>query len=104
MQSPCMTLMLVSTCSYMCNTTVASFTGQTLFLFLIFFASLESMDELSLKAGDLIMLKTRVGSDWLRGRTINGKEGIFPKSYVEVVVSQQYNVSESTLCCLHTVI
>lgn len=51
------------------------------------FASLESMDELSLKAGDLIMLKSRVGSDWLRGRTINGKEGIFPKSFVEVVVS-----------------
>lgn len=45
------------------------------------------MDELSLKAGDLIMLKSRVGSDWLRGRTINGQEGIFPKSFVEVVVS-----------------
>jgi hypothetical protein len=45
------------------------------------------MDELSLKAGDLIMLKSRVGSDWLRGRTIKGKEGIFPKSFVEVVVS-----------------
>ena len=45
------------------------------------------MDEMSLKAGDLIMLKSRIGSDWLRGRTINGKEGIFPKSFVEVVVS-----------------
>ena len=47
----------------------------------------ESMDELTLKAGDLIMLKSRVGSDWLKGKTISGSEGIFPKSYVEIVVS-----------------
>ena len=47
----------------------------------------ESMDELSFKGGDLIMLKARVGKDWLRGKLINGAEGIFPKSYVEIVVS-----------------
>ena len=40
-----------------------------------------------MKAGDLIMLKSRVGSDWLKGKTISGSEGIFPKSYVEIVVS-----------------
>ena len=61
----------------------------------------ESMDELTLKAGDLIMLKTRVGSDWLRGKTIGGTEGIFPKSYVEVVVSCFIvRVSKSLLCGL----
>ena len=55
------------------------------------------MDELSLKAGDLIMLKSRVGSDWLRGRTINGKEGIFPKSFVEVVVRPKRSQSMNSL-------
>ena len=33
------------------------------------------------------MLKTHVGEDWLRGRLMNGNEGIFPKRYVEIVVS-----------------
>ena len=47
----------------------------------------ESMDELTFKAGDLIMLKSRIGSDWLKGKTLSGSEGIFPKSYVEIVVS-----------------
>ena len=47
-------------------------------------------DELSFDAGVLIMLKTRVGSDWLRGRLLNGNEGIFPKEYVEIVVSTRF--------------
>ena len=47
----------------------------------------ESMDELTFKAGDLIMLKTRVGAEWLRGRLLSGEEGIFPKKFVEIVVS-----------------
>jgi len=47
------------------------------------------MDELSFSGGDLIMLKSRVDNDWLRGKLVNGAEGIFPKSYVEVVVSCQ---------------
>ena len=46
----------------------------------------ESMDELSFKSGELIMLKTRYGTNWFRGKLINGKEGIFPNNYVEVVV------------------
>ncbi len=45
------------------------------------------MDELSFKAGELIMLKTRYGDDWFRGQLINGSQGIFPKNFVEVVVS-----------------
>ena len=69
------------------NLTQAIWISSLNILLSIFFFHAESMDELSLKAGDLIMLKSRVGSDWLRGRTINGKEGIFPKSFVEVVVS-----------------
>ena len=45
------------------------------------------MDELSFKEGELIMLKTRVGKEWLRGKLISGKEGIFPCNFVEIVVS-----------------
>ncbi len=45
------------------------------------------MDELSFSEGNLIMLKTRIGKDWLRGKLINGGEGIFPASFVEIVVS-----------------
>lgn len=47
----------------------------------------ESSDELTFKEGDLIMLKSWVGKEWLRGKLINGQEGIFPKTYVEIVVS-----------------
>ncbi len=46
----------------------------------------ESMDELSFKEGDLIMLKSRVDDQWYRGKLVSGREGIFPKGYVEVVV------------------
>ena len=60
---------------------------STNFLLSTISVSIESMDELSFKTGDLIMLKSRVGSDWLRGKTISGSEGIFPKSFVEIVVS-----------------
>lgn len=64
---------------------------STNFLLSTISVSIESMDELSFKTGDLIMLKSRVGSDWLRGKTISGGEGIFPKSFVEIVVSQLLN-------------
>ena len=33
------------------------------------------------------MLKTRYGDSWFRGKLIGGNEGIFPKNFVEVVVS-----------------
>jgi hypothetical protein len=45
----------------------------------------KSMDELSFKEGELIMLKARVGKEWLRGKLVGGQEGIFPRSYVEIV-------------------
>ena len=48
------------------------------------------MDELSFKDGELIMLKTRVGKEWLRGKLVSGQEGIFPRSFVEIVVSIHY--------------
>ena len=55
-------------------------------LIISFFSAPVGDDELSFEAGVLIMLKTHVGSDWLRGRLLNGNEGIFPKKYVEIVV------------------
>lgn len=33
------------------------------------------------------MLKSWVGKEWLRGKLVSGPEGIFPKNYVEIVVS-----------------
>ena len=36
------------------------------------------------------MLKARVGDEWLRGQLVDGGMGIFPKSYVEVVVSETH--------------
>lgn len=45
----------------------------------------ENPEELSFKAGDLIMLKTRYGENWFRGKLINGTSGIFPNNFVEVV-------------------
>lgn len=47
----------------------------------------ENPEELSFKAGDLIMLKTHYGEGWFRGKLIGGGAGIFPKNFVEVVVS-----------------
>ena len=29
------------------------------------------------------------GDEWLRGRTLKGEEGIFPKAFVEIVVSNE---------------
>ncbi|CAI8050943.1 SH3 domain-containing protein 19 [Geodia barretti] len=45
----------------------------------------QTEDELSFKEGDLIMLKTRVGRKWLRGKLVTGQEGIFPRNFVEIV-------------------
>ncbi|XP_033095717.1 SH3 domain-containing protein 19-like isoform X2 [Anneissia japonica] len=40
-------------------------------------------DELSIRTGDTITIVEAVGDDWLRGR-LNGKEGIFPRNFVEM--------------------
>lgn len=49
-----------------------------------------SSDELSFKEGSLIMLISRIGDDWLRGQLLTGEQGIFPKNFVEVVVSKMF--------------
>ena len=56
-------------------------------LLLLLLSSLENPDELSFKSGELIMLKAHYGEDWYRGKLISGEQGIFPKNFVEVVVS-----------------
>ncbi|KAL1131250.1 hypothetical protein AAG570_010868, partial [Ranatra chinensis] len=43
------------------------------------------VDDLSFKIGDAITLLSEVNSDWLKGR-LGGKEGIFPRNYVKIVV------------------
>uniref|UniRef100_A0A0K0DJB4 SH3 domain-containing protein n=1 Tax=Angiostrongylus cantonensis TaxID=6313 RepID=A0A0K0DJB4_ANGCA len=42
-------------------------------------------NELSLKVDDIVSLTRRVDKDWLEG-SINGKSGIFPQSFVQIVV------------------
>ena len=62
---------------------------------------LECLDELSFESGELIMLKSRYGDNWFRGKLINGREGIFPKNFVEVVVSEQLGIilTDKPLLC-----
>jgi hypothetical protein len=41
-------------------------------------------DELNFQKGDEILEVEKIDSDWCRG-LINGKTGIFPASYVEIM-------------------
>lgn len=45
----------------------------------------EGPGELSLRAGETVVLLEKIGDDWYKGR-YKGKEGIFPKTFVEVIV------------------
>jgi hypothetical protein len=45
----------------------------------------ESEDDLELVAGKTIEIIEAIDGDWLRGRLRNGIEGIFPRSFVEVL-------------------
>ncbi|KJH43771.1 SH3 domain protein [Dictyocaulus viviparus] len=42
-------------------------------------------NELSLNVDDIVSLTRRIDKDWLEG-TVNGKTGIFPQSFVQIVV------------------
>lgn len=42
----------------------------------------KSDDDLSIEQGDYILLIQHLDSDWSYGR-LNGREGMFPRSYVE---------------------
>lgn len=43
----------------------------------------ETDAELDLKAGQIVTVLEEIDENWLRGRTSDGKEGIFPKSYCQ---------------------
>ena len=45
----------------------------------------EDEDDLQFKEGDLITLIERVDENWFLGE-LNGRDGIFPENYVEVLV------------------
>lgn len=45
----------------------------------------EGDGELSLNAGETVVLLEKIGDDWYKGR-YRGQEGIFPKTFVEVIV------------------
>ena len=44
----------------------------------------DTADDLSFVAGERIILTAHEGSDWLRG-IANGKQGMFPASFVNIV-------------------
>uniref|UniRef100_A0A1B6C146 SH3 domain-containing protein n=1 Tax=Clastoptera arizonana TaxID=38151 RepID=A0A1B6C146_9HEMI len=50
-------------------------------------------DDLSFKVNDVISLTDRVNEEWLRGRLM-GKEGMFPASFVKIVVPLEENAHE----------
>ncbi|KAI6650988.1 Endophilin-A-like isoform X1 [Oopsacas minuta] len=45
----------------------------------------ETEQELSFKEGDTIMLNNQLDDNWYEG-TVNGKSGMFPVAYVQVLV------------------
>ena len=47
----------------------------------------ENRDDLSFKAGDKINVIERISSDWLMGEC-NGKQGLFPASFVDALHSE----------------
>ncbi|KAJ2738395.1 Peroxisomal membrane protein PAS20, partial [Coemansia sp. Cherry 401B] len=54
----------------------------------------ESKAELSFKRGDLVAVSSKVDiwgkpSEWWRGTTQDGREGLFPASYVAVIQAGQ---------------
>ena len=54
----------------------------------------EQEGDLPFSVGDVITLTNRLGDDWLMGMTSDGRSGMFPISFVRVVVdiSGMYSV------------
>jgi len=48
----------------------------------------EERGDLSFMSGDVIRLTDKVGDDWLKGE-VNGKVGIFPIAFVEIIEDLQ---------------
>jgi len=44
--------------------------------------SLQELNDLSFRAGDIIEIVTETNADWWTGR-LNGRQGLFPSTYVE---------------------
>ncbi len=45
----------------------------------------ENDNELAFKEGDIIQLNSQIDDNWYEG-TVNGRNGLFPVSYVQVLV------------------
>jgi len=59
--------------------------GRTLFTF-----KAEFPNELSLKEGEIVHLIRHIDNEWIEGE-IDGRIGIFPKSFVEIIVDCEVN-------------
>jgi len=60
------------------------------------FEAMES-DELTLRAGDVISVRSATDDNWWRGKAVeSGKEGLFPASFVEEGVGKGYSKSPKT--------
>ncbi|KAK6025712.1 SH3 domain protein [Ostertagia ostertagi] len=55
----------------------------------------EFANELSLNVDDIVTLTKRVDKDWLEGN-VNGKSGIFPQSFVQIVVDLPSDIQSDT--------
>lgn len=62
--------------------------GRTLFSF-----KAEYPNELSLKEGEIVHLIRHIDNEWIEGE-VDGRVGIFPKSFVEIIVDCDLNMNE----------
>lgn len=59
-------------------------------------------DEIALKAGELVYIDEYIDKNWCRGRTPDGRKGIFPKGFVEVSNSSQLSDSPHPPPIIHS--
>lgn len=50
------------------------------------FSFLRLFSDLNFKKGDKIFLRRRIDVNWFVGETVNGREGVFPINYVQIIV------------------